>query len=60
MNPHIKLHVPGHLTNPFPKAVRDLQAEIYEDLLKLHYGIISESQMKTNIAKDFNFDLKME
>jgi hypothetical protein len=37
-----KLHGLGHLTNPFPKAVGDWQAEIWEDLLKLHYGIITE------------------
>ncbi len=37
-----KLHGLGHLTNPFPKAVEDWQAEIWEDLLKLHYGLISE------------------
>nr|WP_321498352.1 hypothetical protein [uncultured Methanolobus sp.] len=37
-----KLHGLGHLTNPFPKAVGDWQAEIWEDLLKLHYRIISE------------------
>ena len=37
-----KLHGLGHLTNPFPKAVEGWQAEIWEDLLKLHYGMISE------------------
>ncbi|NPE29446.1 hypothetical protein HNV12_16100 [Methanococcoides sp. SA1] len=37
-----KLHGLGHLTNPFPKAVDDWQAEIWEDLLMLHYGLISE------------------
>lgn len=37
-----KLHGLGHLTNPFSKDVEDWQAEIWEDLLKLHYGIISE------------------
>ena len=37
-----KLHGLGHLTNPFPKNVEDWQAEIWEDILKLHYGIISE------------------
>jgi hypothetical protein len=37
-----KLHGLGHLTNPFPKAVDDWQAEIWEDILKLHYGLISE------------------
>jgi hypothetical protein len=37
-----KLHGLGHLTNPFPKAVDDWQAEIWEDILMLHYGLISE------------------
>jgi DNA polymerase elongation subunit (family B) len=37
-----KLHGLGHLTNPFPKAVGDWQAEIWDDLLKLHYGILTE------------------
>ncbi|WP_232222019.1 hypothetical protein [Methanococcoides burtonii] len=37
-----KLHELGHLTNPFPKDVEDWQAEIWEDILKLHYGTISE------------------
>ncbi|WP_135604818.1 hypothetical protein [Methanococcoides sp. NM1] len=37
-----KLHGLGHLTNPFPKAVEDWQAEIWEDILKLHYGLISK------------------
>ncbi len=37
-----KLHGLGHLTNPFPKDVEDWQAEIWEDILMLHYGLISE------------------
>ena len=37
-----------------------MQAEIWKDLLKLQYGIISENQMQTNIAKDFNFDVKVK
>ncbi|MBW2966617.1 hypothetical protein KY342_05945, partial [Candidatus Woesearchaeota archaeon] len=37
-----KLHGLGHLTNPFPKNVEDWQAEIWEDILKRHYGMISE------------------
>ncbi|MDA0525384.1 hypothetical protein [Methanococcoides alaskense] len=37
-----KLHGLGHLTNPFPKDVEDWQAEIWEDIVKLHYGMISE------------------
>lgn len=36
-----KLHGIGHLTNPFSKDGGDWQAEIWEDLLKLHYGAIS-------------------
>nr|WP_232221985.1 DNA polymerase [Methanococcoides burtonii] len=37
-----KLHGLGHLTNPFPKTIGDWQAEIWEDLLQLHYGILTE------------------
>lgn len=36
-----KLHGLGHLTNPFKKDVEDWQAEIWEDILMLHYGMIS-------------------
>ena len=32
-----KLHGLGHLTNPFPNSVEDWQAEIWQDILKLHY-----------------------
>ncbi|WMW22914.1 hypothetical protein RE476_03570 [Methanolobus mangrovi] len=41
-----KLHGLGHLTNPFTKDVEDWQAEIWEDLLKLHYGLISETDIE--------------
>ncbi|MCC4771839.1 hypothetical protein FXV91_17210 [Methanosarcina sp. DH2] len=34
-----KLHGLGHLTNPFPNSVEDWQAEIWQDILKLHYGL---------------------
>ncbi|AFV22388.1 DNA-directed DNA polymerase B [Methanolobus psychrophilus R15] len=38
-----KLHGLGHLTNPFSKdGGGDWHEEIWEDLLKLHYGIITE------------------
>jgi hypothetical protein len=40
-----KLHGLGHLTNPFPNSVEDWQAEIWEDILKLHYGMISEADI---------------
>jgi len=36
-----KLHGLGHLTNPFPNSVEDWQAEIWQDILKLHYGKIT-------------------
>ncbi|WP_200895213.1 MULTISPECIES: hypothetical protein [unclassified Methanosarcina] len=37
-----KLHGLGHLTNPFSNSVEDWQAEIWQDILKLHYGKITE------------------
>lgn len=37
-----KLHGLGHLTNPFSNSVEDWQAEIWQDILKLHYGQITE------------------
>lgn len=46
-----KLHGLGHLTNPFPKAVNDWQAEIWEDLLKLHYGMITELDIEEKYSK---------
>jgi len=36
-----KLHGLGHLTNPFPNSVEDWQAEIWQDILKLHYRQIT-------------------
>ncbi|WP_250867138.1 hypothetical protein [Methanococcoides seepicolus] len=41
-----KLHGLGHLTNPFPKAVDDWQAEIWEDILTLHYGKFSGTDIE--------------
>lgn len=35
------LHGLGHLTNLFPNSVEDWQAEIWQDILKLHYGKIT-------------------
>jgi DNA polymerase elongation subunit (family B) len=45
-----KLHGLGHLTNPFPKAIEDWQAEIWEDLLKLHYGSLTEIDIEEKYA----------
>jgi len=36
-----KLHGLGHLTNPFPNNKENWQAEIWRDLLKLHYSLVS-------------------
>jgi len=41
-----KLHGLGHLTNPFSNSVEDWQAEIWQDILKLHYGRITESDIE--------------
>ncbi|WP_236622703.1 hypothetical protein [Methanococcoides methylutens] len=59
-----KLHGLGHLTNPFPKAVEDWQAEIWVDILKLHYGMISGIDIEENIqdymlSQDLLFQLQM-
>lgn len=35
-----KLHGLGHLTNPFPNNVTDWQAEVWLDILRLHYGFV--------------------
>ena len=37
-----KLHGLGHLTNPFSNSVEDWHAEIWLDILKCHYGKITE------------------
>lgn len=41
-----KLHGLGHLTNPFTNSVGDWQAEIWQDILKLHYGLITEMDIE--------------
>lgn len=40
------LHGLGHLTNPFPNSIEDWQAEIWQDILKLHYGLITERDIE--------------
>ena len=40
-----KLHGLGHLMNPFSDKVSDWQGEIWEDILKLHYGYITEKDI---------------
>ncbi len=35
-----KLHGLGHLANPFPNNVKDWQAEVWQDILCLHYGFV--------------------
>ncbi len=45
-----KLHGLGHLKNPFPKDIEDWQAQIWEDILRLHYGYISELDIEDTYA----------
>jgi len=40
-----KIHGLGHLSNPFDSNVKDWQGMIWEDILKLHYGFIDESDL---------------
>jgi hypothetical protein len=46
-----KLHGLGHLTNPFPNSVEDWQAEIWQDILKLHYVQITEIDIEEKYSK---------
>jgi DNA polymerase elongation subunit (family B) len=41
-----KLHGLGHLTNPFTNSVGDWQGEIWQDILKLHYRLITERDIE--------------
>ncbi len=34
------------MTNPFPNSIEDWQAEIWQDILKLHYGQITEEDIE--------------
>ncbi|HDQ07343.1 MAG TPA: hypothetical protein ENN44_00945 [Methanoculleus sp.] len=47
-----KLHGLGHLSNPFSSDVKDWQGVIWEDILKLQYGFITEADL---IEKYENF-----
>ncbi|WP_269851490.1 hypothetical protein [Methanosarcina horonobensis] len=40
------LHGLGHLTNPFHKVVKDWHGEIWQDILKLHYGQTTEDDIE--------------
>lgn len=45
-----KLHGLGHLTNPFPNNVSDWQAEVWLDILRLHYGFVSVTEIEEKYA----------
>ncbi|MGA2913114.1 MAG: hypothetical protein ABSE07_06325 [Methanoregula sp.] len=45
-----KLHGLGHLTNPFPNLIEDWHKEIWIDILRLHYGKISELDLEMKYA----------
>lgn len=38
------------MTNPFPNSIEDQQAEIWQDILKLHYGQITEADIEEKYA----------
>ena len=48
-----KLHGLGHLTNPFHNSRDDWHKEIWIDILKLHYGIITELDLELKYANFF-------
>ena len=48
-----KLHGLGHLTNPFGKNKENWFAEIWRDILKLHYKQISEKDLIEKYSKFF-------
>jgi hypothetical protein len=45
-----KLHGLGHLTNPFSKDGGDWHEEIWNDILQLHYGMISSIDIEEKYA----------
>jgi len=48
-----KLHGLGHILNPFGKEVEHWHIKIWEDILKLHYGITSIKELTEKYAKFF-------
>ena len=46
-----KLHGLGHLTNPFPHSRMDWQAEIWQDILKHHHGLMSLSDIREKYTR---------
>ena len=48
-----KLHGLGHITNPFGKGKENWFADIWKDILKLHYGQVSEKDLIEKYSKFF-------
>lgn len=46
-----KLHGLGHLANPFPNNVKDWQAEVWQDILSMHYGFVSAMEIYEKYSK---------
>jgi len=44
------LHGLGHLTNPFPNRYEDWQKEIWTDILKLQYELVTEHDLELKYA----------
>ncbi|WP_135609414.1 DNA polymerase [Methanococcoides sp. AM1] len=48
-----KLHGLGHLTNPFPNSDKDWHADVWLDILRLHYGIIKPIDIEEKYSSLF-------
>lgn len=48
-----KLHGLGYLLNPFGKEIKHWQVKIWEDILKLEYGKMSEEELISKYSKFF-------
>jgi hypothetical protein len=60
MNTPIKLHEPGHLTNLFQKLLGIGRLRYGKISLSCTMGLSQKSRWKQLIAKDLNFDVKVE
>ena len=40
-----------YLANPFPNNVKDWQAEVWQDILRLHYGFVSAMEIYEKYSK---------
>lgn len=48
-----KLHGLGHLTNPFPNGNKDWHADVWLDILRLHYGLLKPKDIQEKYSSLF-------